>query len=220
MKKLLAGCLVIAVLGVVVLGVGAYMAYRAASPYIEDARSYLQGMSQLAELDQRVANKSPHAPPASGELTDEQVQRFVRVQQHLRTELGQRVKDIEERYKHLRSDNGTRDVPLTDLVNSLRDITGLVVDAKRFQVDALNTEGFSQAEYSWVRERMFQAAGVEIGSRLDLQKLQDAVRSGTGFEAIQVDSVRLPDAPLKNRELVQPFVQQMREWLPLIFFGL
>jgi hypothetical protein len=220
MKKLLAGCLVIAVLGVVVLGVGAYMAYRAASPYIEDARSYLQGMSQLAELDQRVANKSPHAPPASGELTDEQVQRFVRVQQHLRTELGQRVKDIEERYKHLRSDNGTRDVPLTDLVNSLRDITGLVVDAKRFQVDALNKEGFSQAEYSWVRERMFQAAGVEIGSRLDLQKLQDAVRSGTGFEAIQVDSVRLPEAPLKNRELVKPFVQQMHEWLPLIFFGL
>jgi hypothetical protein len=220
MKKLLVGCLVIVVLGAIVVGVGSYMLYRAASPLIEDARSYLEGMAQLSELDRQIVNRSPHTPPASGELTEAQVQRFVRVQQHVRSALGQRMKEIEERYQHLKDGSGSNDVPFTELLSSLREITGVYLDARRYQVEALNKENFSQDEYSWVRDRMFQAAGMEIGSRIDLEKLQDAIRNGTGIDAIRADRVPLPDVPMKNRELVKPYVEQMDDWLPLVFFGL
>jgi hypothetical protein len=225
MKKLLAGCLVIIVLGAVVIGVGSYFLYRAASPLLEDARSYLEGMSKLEEIERGLSNTSPYSAPASGELNEPQVQRFVRVQQHVRTQLGRRMTEIEEQYKHLRSDTAAdRSGPaaLIEMLNALRDITGVYVDARRYQVEALNKEGFSQEEYSWVRDRMFQAAGMEIGGRIDIEKLQEAIRNGTGvqMEGITADRLPMRDVPAKNRELVKPYVDQMDDWLPLVFFGL
>jgi hypothetical protein len=221
MKKLLGGCLVVLVLGAVLLGVGAYFLYRAASPLVEDARSYLAGMSKLEEIDRGLTNTSPYAAPASGELTEAQVQRFVRVQDHVRSALGQRMTEIEAKYKDLRSSTDrSAPVQFVELMNGLREITGVYVEARRYQVEALNKEGFSQEEYSWVRDRMFQAAGLEIGSRIDLEKLQEAIRNGTGFEGITADKLPMRDVPARNRELVKPHVDRMDEWLPLVFFGL
>ena len=45
-KKLLAGCLVVLVLGVIVAVVGGYFLYRAASPMLQNARNYLEGMAE------------------------------------------------------------------------------------------------------------------------------------------------------------------------------
>jgi hypothetical protein len=221
MKKLLVGCLVILVLAAVVLGVGSYFLYRAATPLIEDARSYMEGLSKLSEIERDIDNTADYDPPASGELTESQVQRFVRVQQHVRTQLGARFNEIEQKYEHLKnsSDSGTP-AAFTDVIGALRDITNVYVDARRYQVDALNKEGFSQDEYSWVRDRMFQAAGMEVGSRVDLSKIEDAIRSGTGIEGIRADRLPKPDVPQRNRELVKPYVERMDEWLPLVFFGL
>ena len=221
MKKLLVGCLGILVLGAIVLGVGLYFVYRAATPLIDDARGYLAGMSQLEEIEREITNTAPYAAPPSGELTAPQVQRFVRVQQHVRASLGQRFKEIEVKYAHLKGEGeSTTRVGFADMVNSLRDITNVYVDARRYQVEALNKEGFSQEEYAWVSERMFQAAGMEISSRIDLRKLEEAVRRGTGAENITADRIPRPNVPPKNRELVKPYVDQMDEWLPLVFFGL
>jgi hypothetical protein len=220
MKKLLVGCLVIAVLGAIVFGVGTFLLYRAASPLIQDAREYVAGMSQLSELERQIANQSTYTPPADGELTEAQVQRFVRVNQFVRTSLGQRMQEIEARYEHLRPGNGSNDVPFTELLNGLREITGVYVDARRYQVEGLNKESFSQDEYSWVRNRMFEAAGMEIGSQIDLTKLEEAIRNGTGVEGIRTDRVPRPQVPARNRELVKPFMKQMDDWLPLVFFGL
>jgi hypothetical protein len=220
MKKLLVGCLVIVVLGAIVFGVGTYLLYRAASPLIQDAREYMEGMSQLSDLERKIVNQSAYTPPANAELTEAQVQRFVRVNQHVRSSLGQRMKEIEERYEHLKPDGGVNQVPFTELLNSLREITGIYVDARRYQVEALNKEGFSQDEYSWVRNRMFEAAGMEIGSQIDIEKLEEAIRNGTGIEGIRSDRVPRPQVPARNRQLVKPYVEQMDEWLPLVFFGL
>jgi hypothetical protein len=217
MKKLLIGCLVILVLAAVTVAVGSYFLYRAASPYIEDARNYLEGMSQLGELERQITNRSPYSGPTSGELVDTQVQRFARVQGHVRSQLGQRFKEIESKYEYLRSNNNPS---VTELLGSLREITGVYVDARRYQVEALNKEGFSQDEYSWVRDRVFAAAGMEIGSQIDIEKLSEAIRNGTGVEGISTDQIPKPDVPAKNRELVKPYIKQMDEWLPLVFFGL
>jgi hypothetical protein len=220
MKKLLFGCLFIIVLGAIVAGVGSYLLYRAASPLIDDARSYLDGMSQLDEIERQITNKGDYSGPASGELTETQVRRFARVQQHVRGSLGKRMDEIEAKYEYLRSSGDTKSPPITELLSSLRDIAGVYLDARRYQVEALNKEGFSQDEYSWVRDRVFAAAGMEIGSRIDLESLQDAVRNGTGLESIGTDQLPKVNVPPRNRELVKPYVAQMDEWLPLMFFGL
>ena len=221
MKKLLVGCLVIVVLGAIVVAVGGYFLYRAASPVLENARNYLQNMGELGELENRITNKSAYAPPQTGELTEEQVQRFVRVQDSVRSALGQRFNDIEAKYRHLKSSaEGGQEPSVGDVLNALSDIGNVFVQARRFQVDALNQHGFSQAEYSWVRDRIYQAAGMEITSMVDLKELEEAVREGTGIDNIGAPRVPAPDVPEKNRAIVKPYLEKIDEWLPLAFFGL
>lgn len=221
MKKLLVGCLVIAVLGLVVVGVGGYFLYRAASPAIENARNYLRGMADLDKLGKDITNQSPYEGPASGELTSEQVQRFVRVQDNVRTALGQRMSEIEAKYQHLKANSQSGQQPsVTEVIGGLSEIANVFMDARRLQVSALNAEGFSQAEYSWVRDRVFQAAGVEVTSMVDLSKLEEAVREGTGVETLGTERLPRPTVPEKNRALVKPHMNKIDQWIPLVFFGL
>jgi hypothetical protein len=220
-KKLVVGCLVVLVLGMVVAIAGSYFLYRAASPMLQNARNYLQGMAELSELDEQITNKSPHAAPASGELTEAQVDRFVRVQDSVHAALGQRFDEIEAKYQHLKGSADNPTLPsISDALGALSDLGNLFVQARRYQIDALNKEGFSQAEYSWVRDRVFQAAGMEVTSKIDLKQLEDAVRDGTGLEDLKAPSVSTFEVPEKNRELVKPYLAKAEQWLPLMFFGL
>ena len=221
MKKLLVGCLVIVVLGAILFAVGGYILYRAASPVIQDARNYLQSLSELGELDRAITNKSAYATPASGELTEDQVERFVRVQDTLKAALGQRMREIEEKYKYLKGHSSKDEQPsFTEVMSSLREIGGIFVDARRYQVEALNKEQFSQSEYSWVRDRVFQAAGVEAVSRVDLKALAEAARENTGMTDLKAPELPKVDVPEKNRALVKPHLGRLDEWIPLAFFGL
>jgi hypothetical protein len=221
MKKFLVGCLILVLFCVVVLGIGGFFLWRAASPVIDNARNYLQGLSQLGELEKEIKNQAPYTPPASGELTEAQVQRFVRVQDSVRASLGQRMTEIEEKYKHLQPNNDAGQQPsMSEVIAGLSDLGNAFLQARRYQVNALNSEGFSQEEYSWVRDRVFQAAGVEVSSMVDLQKLEDAVRQGTGVESIGVDRIPKPNVPEKNRALIKPHMSKVDEWIPLAFFGL
>lgn len=221
MKKLLAGCLVIVVLAAVVAAAGAYYLYRAATPYIEDARSTLRDLSELGEIDRAIANTTPHNPPATRELTEAQVQRFARVQDHVRNALGQRMQEFEEKYKHLKTDsNGTVQPSFGEMVSGLRELAGVFMQARRYQVEALNSEGFSQQEYSWVRSRIFEAAGIEVANMIDVKALEQAVRDGTGMSDFKTPELPETNVPEKNRALVKPYLERMDRWLPLAFFGL
>ncbi|MGQ0732761.1 MAG: hypothetical protein ACT4QD_03795 [Acidobacteriota bacterium] len=218
MKKLLAGCLVIIVLAGIALGIAAFLFYRAASPAFENARNYLTRFSELSELEKQITNTTPYGPPDSGHLTEAQVERFARVLDHVRTGLGQRMAEIEEKYKHLES-NSDRPPSLTEIVNALGDLAELFVQARRLQVEALNQEGFSQREYRWVRQQMLEAAGVEIASGIDLARLEEAVEQATGVGDVTVPRPSV-NVPAENRALVKPYLARMQRWLPLIFFGL
>lgn len=221
MKKLLVGCLVILVILAVGLGVATFVLYRAASPAIENARAYLSGLSELGELERQVTNQAPYEPPPAGELSAAQVERFARVQDNVRQALGRRMDEIDAKYKDLSTDSG-RQPSFGELIGALGDLADVFVQAKRFQVTALNQEGFSMEEYNWVRGRVYQAAGVEVVGNLDLEKIAAAVREGTGVES--VDAPSLPDmkvnVPEANRALVKPYLPRMDEWIPLAFFGL
>jgi hypothetical protein len=220
-KKLLVGCLVILVLGAILFGVGGYFLYRAASPVVQNAREYFDRFSQLGELEKQIANQTPFTAPPNGELTKEQVDRFARVQQHVRAALGQRFKEIDAKYNTMKAEaDGTEQSSVREALSALGELGGLLIDARRAQVNALNQERFSSAEYSWVRARVYQAAGVEVTSGFDFQKMAEAARQGTGIDSIEVPDTPVVNVPAKNRALVKPHLEQMDEWLPLLFFGL
>jgi hypothetical protein len=221
MKKFLVGCLVVLVLGGVLVVVGGYFLYRAASPVIQDARNYLQGLATLGDLDKEIANQTTYAAPGTSELTEAQVERFVRVQDGVKGALGQRMKEIEEKYQYLKQTSGNEQTPsFTEVMNSLREIGGIFVDARRYQVEALNKEGFSQSEYDWVRARVFEAAGVEAVGKVDLKSIAEAARRNTGVEDIRAPEMPKINVPEKNRALVKPHLSRVDEWIPLAFFGL
>lgn len=220
MKKLLVGCLIVLVLGGVVAAIAGFYLYRAASGVVENARTYLEGLNELGEIEKQIANRSDYAAPASGELTDAQVERFARVQDGVRTALGQRFDEIDKKYEHLKSTTDGQQPSIGEVLGALRDITALFVEARRFQVAALNQEQFSQEEYDWVRTRVFEAAGMEVTAMVDWKQLQDSIQRGTGIENIGTPNVPAPDVPEKNRALVKPYLPRMDQWVPLAFFGL
>ena len=221
MKKLLLWIIGLLFLVVIAMGVSGYLAYRAARPALESARAYLSGFGpELAELDKKIANQTRFDAPANGELTKDQVERFARVQQSVRGALGQRFGEIEAKYQRLKF---TRDGPQTptvsDLMTAFSDLSSVLVDARRAQVDALNAEKFSSAEYDWVRMHFYQAAGVNSVNRGlgDLQKLMQQLGNQPTPATAEVPLVKTPPS---NRELVKPYQRFMDDWLPLLFFGL
>jgi len=222
-KKLLAGCLVAAVLGVIALAVAGFFAWRMAQPYVENAGEYMAGfrrLGELSDLDRQVDNTAAYTPAATGELSDAQVQQFVRVQEHVRGALGARFSEIQAKYRQLDggSDSGARTLSFAEAASALTELSSLVVDARRAQVEALNAEGFSQGEYDWVRTRVYQAAGLEV-SGFSLDDIQRLARQGAA-QGVELPEVALPEIPVRNRELVRPHIPRLKEWVPLAFFGL
>jgi hypothetical protein len=55
-----------------------------------------------------------------------------------------------------------RDVNIVEMVTAYRDLGGLLLEAKRNQVQALNRHQFSLQEWAWVRNRAYQALGEEV----------------------------------------------------------
>ena len=148
MKKLLAGCLIILVIALIGFGVAGYYAYRWAQPMIENAGDYVERARQMARLGDRVQNRAPYVPPASGELTASQVDRFVAVQTRVRDELGARWTEIETKSAEIRekTQNNQRELTFAEFTSVLSDISNIYMEARRAQVDALNGQKFSDAE--------------------------------------------------------------------------
>jgi hypothetical protein len=108
---------------------------------------------------------------------------------------------------------------LPDLVGGLKDLSAVYLDAWRAQVAAMNEAGFSRDEFSWVRLRVYQAAGLDA-VRYDARDLSRALEQMAKGARLDVPAVTLPDAPAANRALVRPHLELVRSWLGMAFFGL
>jgi hypothetical protein len=212
MKKVVFGCLGVLVILLVAGGVASYFAYRS-------AKSYISSFSQLQEIpkiNEQVRNTAAFTPPANGELTDDAVARFMAVQTSLRDRLGARVTELDEKYKALDRQNGG-EPSITDGLSALKDLGGLILEAKKVQVDALNEQRFSLAEYDWTRKSMYVAAGVPLGMNFD-EVIRQAQGGTTPTAESTVDSGAT--VPEKNKELVAPHAEALRENAGFAFFGL
>jgi hypothetical protein len=221
-QRLLAGCLVVFLLGVVALGVAGYLGYRAVRPIVDDAASYLDRARELAAMGARLENTSPFSPPASGELTEQQVLRLLSVHDRVRTLLGSRWAEFEAKAKALerRAETEGRPATISEMANVLSEIGTMLVDGRRAHIEALNAEKFSAAEYSWVRLRVYEAAGLELARSIDWAALEATIAESAEQVGVEVPPVSLPEIPARNRELVKPHIEHLKSWLPLAALGL
>jgi len=172
----------------------------------------LSNLSQLEELDKGVRNTSSYTPPGSGEISPEQLSRLLSVERAVKTQVGDQLGTLETRYKAL--DNGQGQVNAQNFEQALEglgDLFKVLIDAKKAQVAALNTQNFSKNEYAWVRDQTFQALSQVTGQPF------------TGFRGLegrtpQIYSPSVP--PSANVEAVKPHQDELTESLPMHVFGL
>lgn len=224
MRKFAAGCLT----GLFLLVAGAalvtYLAWDLIRPIVTTVTDVTDGVKRLGEvtdIDRGLTATAPFVPPIDGALTADQVTRFIRVQTAVRAALGARMQRFADAYRTMgTTKDGQPQIPsLPQVLGGLRDLSDVYLDAWRAQVAAMNADGFSRDEFSWVRLRVYQAAGLDA-VRYDARDLERVFEQMARGVQLEVPAVTLPDAPAVNKALVQPHLQALSSWLPMAVFGL
>lgn len=210
MRNLAVGCLVVFVVAFLAGGV---ILWRTVGRPAADAFGAVQDLGRIEEVRTGVRDDGPYDPPADGVLDEEQIDRYLAVQSEMRDRLEGRVATLRERYEQLEAREGDPDPG--DIARAWSDMSGLLVEATRAQVDALNEEGFSTQEYDWVRSQVLAAAGHDLG--YDLSRLAADETSQVPPDGAARDGAAVPSA---NVERVAPHRERIEESLPLALFGL
>ena len=141
------------------------------------------------------------------------------MQQAVRVRLGKRADEMERKYHELLSQDSATVYDLPELVSAYRDLTSAYVDAKRAQVEALNTAGLSLDEYRWVRSRSYAAIGMP-SMDFDIAQIVEDVRNGR-TPAPPPAALHLgPAGSPAMQKLVEPHRKQLEQNAGMAFFGL
>ncbi len=222
MKKILGGCLIVFVIALVGFGVAGFYAYRAAKPMFDNAADYVSRARELGTLSDQVKDQGPFAPPANGQLTPSQVDRFLAVQTRVRSELGDRWTEFEKTAESLRqkAQNRQSDWTFSDLSTMFSNFMGIYTEARKVHVNALNVHKFSDDEFSWVRLRVYEAAGMELAGSIDTSAIEELALEGARKTGVSLPDMPRPEVPAANISLVKPHAAKLKEWLPMAMLGL
>ncbi|MFN2322483.1 MAG: hypothetical protein ABR510_05940 [Trueperaceae bacterium] len=174
----------------------------------------VQEVQNVGDLDARLTNRAPFAPPADGVLTADQMERYVAVLERTGGATQARLDDLQQRFEDL----DDREFAWTDVwrlgdayAGSLR----LLVETKEAQVAALNAEDFSAEEYAWVRGAVLRAAGLP-GVGYGVADFAGALTGGAEPDV----RPSVEPVPPANRELVERFRERLDEVAFLAALGL
>ncbi|GEM82922.1 hypothetical protein MHY01S_10880 [Meiothermus hypogaeus NBRC 106114] len=196
------------------LGLAGWAAY---SFLIRPAQTLVNNFQQIIALDSDVKRQTAYTPPASGLLSPDQVQRFLRVQRSVKQQLGERYQRVEARLNQLANQQvGQLTLDYRTALDLFREGGSLVLDAKRMQVQALNRQDFSPGEYAWVRSQVYAALGYGVPN-LNPQEILRQI--GARDFNPRVELTR-PEAPAANVRLVEPYRNELVSYYPLTWFGL
>lgn len=205
MPKILLGCLV--VLALVVIGGGTAGYFMLVKPAYQFAADVGGFATEFAELNEQIEREPAYQPPPDGMVGADQFQRFLAAQRDIRDNMAGRLTELQDKWEQMERDidREGRDANIVELVTAYRDLGGLIIDAKRNQVDALNRHGFSLQEYLYVRNQTFHALGQEV-----------AVASFGDQGASQ----RLREVPESVVEMIRPHREELMEGYALAWFGM
>lgn len=201
------GCLITMLIIVLVVGgLGYFFVYK---PVSQVAKGF-SNLEAFTTLDQNVRVTTPYTPPASGDLTTDQVNRYMGVIEAVQTEAMARIQALEGTFGNVDFDNLSPMEAYRTVMGAYREILDHAIGVKEQQVQALNQNGFSLAEYNWVKEQVASAAGFS-SAELSLNSLLSGELGGKEVQR---------SGNATNRELVQPHLQELGSWAPLLMFGL
>src|SRR6056297_4050558 len=173
----------------------------------------VQGVAKLApqfeELNDSIENRASYAPPADGELSEDAFQRFLAAQRQMRNDLEGRLEELQSKYESLEQEIDERggQAGISDMMGAYSDLTDLLIDAKRAQVEAINAQDFSLQEYNWVRDQVYRALGESVAVAAI------AANPGTSGEF----QATIPEA---TREMVEPHREELMQSHVLAWWGL
>ncbi len=102
MKKFAIGCAIVLVVLLVVGGIGGYFVYQKyVAPVVGPMTEFVTNAQKMADIEKDIRNKSSFTAPANGELTEDMVSRFVKVQTHIQSKLGKRMEELKATYDKL-----------------------------------------------------------------------------------------------------------------------
>ncbi len=217
-KKVILGCLGVGILATIA---GGFLIW---SLFVSPLMSGMAVLEDIHEANERIFDRSSYTPPADGELTAGQVDRFVAVQTEIQSRLEDQLAEYQDKYEELgrQWEDQDRDPSIREMMNVWEDVVQFFAEAKQIQVDALNEQNFSLEEYRWVQQSFYQALGVELFP-YNLDEMARAAQDGDfdfdldEFESMQQD---LEDIPEQNRQLVQQYMENADAWITFAWFGL
>ncbi len=110
---------------------------------IRPAQALVEDFRQIIALDKNVKRQGAYTPPVNGQLSRDQLQRFLQVQRSVKQQLGDRYRRVEARLNQLASQQGGQlMLDYRTALDLFRDSSSLVLDAKGIQVAALNRQDF------------------------------------------------------------------------------
>lgn len=207
------GCLGVVLVLVLAVGVAAW--WFVLRP-LQQMAGVVEEVAAIQELDQRVTNRSAFAAPEDGTLSEAQVERYVAVLTTVRTDLDRNLQTLQRRYEDL-DGRAPELMDIPRLAGAYLDLFRLLVQAKEAQVEALNAEGFSVAEYQWVRSQVVAAVGIP-GVGYDIGSFAQAFADGRDPTA--ASAVPAPTVTPANRELVEPYADELDDVAFLVLLGL
>ncbi len=205
MPKFLLGCLVALVVVAVGGGTAGYfLLVKPAYQFVSDVGNFT---NEFTELNEEVPRDPEFRPPSDGQVEQDQFERFLAVQRDMRRGLDERLPQLQERLQELERDIEERDGQANpvELIAASRELAGLLLDGKRYQVDALNAHQFSLEEYLYVRNQTFQAIG------------QSVAVAGLGEQG-RPD--RRQPVPEEVVDMVEPHQEELMQSYALVWFGL
>jgi hypothetical protein len=215
MKTLAIGCGIVAALLTLAIGLGSCFLVHKAKQVVGN---YAQ-MAEIPALNAKIQNQAPFSPPEDGRMDARQIERFMAVQHGMHARLGERFKQLNEKYGQMTRDleQKGREANLGQSLGALNDLLAVLMEAKRAQVDALNAAGFSYGEYQWIRQQTLIALGQgAVGFNIDAMAGDPAKMGSILAMPTDLD----PQMLEQNRALLKPYDATMDQWLTLTFFGL
>jgi hypothetical protein len=177
----------------------------------------------MAPLNETIVNQDTFVPPPEGVLTEDGLQAFSRIQETMKTGMGEADYTLlHERSRILMGmfdddeENEYRDVSLKTAVMALDGLGPILVRAKELQVQALNQEGMSLAEYRWTRERFYRALGFSRAN-LYFEDFAASMKAGEDTSPPPEDTTEPPE---RNRDLAALYSDSVDDWHPFMIFGL
>lgn len=215
-KKIALGCLGIGL--IIVIG-GGYFAY---STFVKPLMGSVSVLEEINESNAQIENQSSFTVPESREINENQVDRFVDVQQEIRQGLETRFGEFQQKYEELSAELENREPTLNEITGAWSDMIQMYADAKQIQVDALNNHDFSLEEYRYVQQSFYQALGVELFSYNIDQIAASASEGNFNMDMSEYENLQeqMNQVPELNRELVSRYSENADDWLMFAWWGL